>query len=476
MRHMVVKEGVNFSLELWKKITRKTLKFYDQKLEPISYRSVINRYTGNKKKTYWRAREELLSVGLLPQDYIVRMFIKIDKMAVETLRTKAPRAIQYRSPKFNLAFSKYIAAFEHYYYSELTYGNFSGTRCIAKGLNPEQRAALLIDKSSVFRQPVYVLLDHSAFDASVNTGHLRSTHKKFQKVFGGREIRDLCKRQINNVGYTRSGAKYKTTGTRMSGDPDTGCSNSTINCDVIWGLLYLSQIKKYDFMVDGDDSVLVVEEVDYPKLAFSALSELGFSTKVCVTREIEHAEFCQSRIVFTDPPTFVRNPCRVLSHSVVCCNTYSLPSYFGWMKAVGMCEIATHRGVPILQRFGELWSQMEGKVFFDRELNRRMLGVEYRGIQPVTNEARLSFHRAFGIEPELQVQLENTLTFAHMRSTSENTLSAAEYFNGPRSSERRQRRALGPESGSCSWWCSCSSGDTALRELAKSASPTTTAL
>lgn len=472
-RHMVVKDSICFNAELWEKITTKTLKFYSVKLETIGYRAILDKYSGTKKRTYWKAREELLTIGLVPQDFIVRMFIKIDKMAADKIRDKAPRAIQYRSPKFNLAFSKYIHPFEEFYYSYLTYGNHSGTRCIAKGLNPIQRAELVIAKAECYTKPRYVLLDHSAFDSSVNVDHLRSSHKKFMKVFGGGELWRLCQAQIDNVGYTRTGAKYKTRGTRMSGDPDTGLSNSTINCDVIYGLLMVSGVRKYDFLVDGDDSILIVEAEDLPKLSFSVLYQLGFESKVAIVDELEKAEFCQSRIIMTSPPRFVRNPCRVLSHSVVCCNTYSLDRYFGWMKAVGMCEVAVHKGVPILQHFGALWMSIEGQPLFDRELLRRMTGVlpDFEEL-PVTAEARLSMHRAFGITPELQVLIENSLTFEHMRFFRKFN-SAAEYFNGARTSARRQRREYGPESGSCSWWCGCSSGHTALHELVVPTIPTT---
>lgn len=255
-RHLVDRQYIPFDRNFYLKVARQTQKFYPKNLDPCSYSEVINVYTGPKKQIYLRALKNLQLYGYKQRYSNISMFVKPDRYPSGDIANKDPRAIQYRDPEFNLMLSRYIKAFEHHCYTNLTYGVVSNTRVIAKGLNNYQRAELIMEKAACFKNPVFILLDHSRFDSTINVEHLKATHRKYQKAFRSKSLQKLLNCQIHNKGRSKHGITYQTYGTRMSGDPDTGCGNSVVNADVLWAYFKYSKILKYDFILDGDDSIL----------------------------------------------------------------------------------------------------------------------------------------------------------------------------------------------------------------------------
>nr|QTJ63634.1 RNA-dependent RNA polymerase [Hymenopteran tombus-related virus] len=435
----------------WKKLTLETEKFYNTKLQPFTFQEVISGYEGVKKRRYEKALNYIMEYGLQPKHARVKMFIKNDRFPLDKLASKAPRAIQYRTPEINLVMAKYIKPFEHHYYKELTYGVKSATRVIAKGLNWRQRAEILIEKASYFNKPKFYLLDHSSFDATISVPMLRSTHRKYVKVFG-RHVRKLFQCQVNNKCWTKFGIKYTVQGTRMSGDADTACGNTIINLDAIYGVLQASDIKKYDMLVDGDDAVLIVENESH--LDTDIFRKAGLNTKVQICHNILDVEFCQSRIIFTPDPIFVRNPYKVISHAPYCRRTYPR-RYDDWLSAVGMCELACNPGVPILAAFGKALSSLgTGKRLFDNDLLRRMEGMKVEE-KKITLQARESFYRAWNVSPPMQEIIEQCITsYSINDKVNEHTIFRFSFDNKDVESLQRQRawyECSTEHSGSC-WW------------------------
>nr|QNM37815.1 hypothetical protein [Thrips tabaci associated tombus-like virus 1] len=351
--------------------------------------------------------EELrIKNGLQPNHKIVNMFVKPDRLSEEGVAEKAPRAIQFRHPCFNLVFSKYTKPMEHEFYPKLTYGNLSGTRAVAKGLNNYERAELVLDKASYFDDPAYLLIDHSKFDSTINVDHLKSTHRKYNSCFHSAQLRKLLEAQLKCTGYTKSGIKYATRGTRMSGDADTGLGNTIVNLDCLWGFLYESGINKYDMLLDGDDSIVIVERADLVKLRPDMFGKLGFDTKLDIVTDIADVEFCQCKIIFAERPVFSRDPMRVLSHvQSMRTRPCKWEQVQEWMAGVGACEVACNAGVPVLQVFGEFFKTPKA-VKVDEDFKHRW--DLHRGIQPtvISNEARVSFARAWGIDIHTQLLME----------------------------------------------------------------------
>lgn len=456
-RHLVDRTYITFDKALWRSVSQETLRFYPQGITPIPYEQVISEYRGNKKRMYYKAMVDLKTNGLQSHHWIVKMFVKPDRYPVGDVESKDPRAIQYRSPHYNIALASYIKPIEEALYSQLKYGVASGTRVIAKGLNNVERAELFLAKVEAFRCPRFVLLDHSRFDSTINTEHLKATHNKYQRCSRSRYLAWLVSKQLKNVGYSKNGIKYRATGTRMSGDADTALGNSIINADCLYGFLTRSGVTKYDFILDGDDSVVVVEADEVKKLDYSLFQRLGFDTKMQIVHELDEVEFCQSKIVLSTPVTWVRKPDRALSHSSVCRKRYTPLAYQRWLAAVGECEWSTNRGVPVLQSYGLQLARL-GKPLMDEELRYRWGLGDHSGPVAVTADARDSFFLAFGVHHDVQLMLE-----AHDYTANafcSKVFGKNEQFRVACITRRiRALSQLTPEFSGCCWWSSSQTRD-----------------
>lgn len=383
------------------------MKFYPKELQKVTYADVIAGYTGRKKRSYYNASLNLKQNGYNPKYAVVSMFVKPDRYPSGDCPMKDPRAIQYRKIEYNLELGSYIKPFEHEIYSNVHYNTVSRTRVIAKGLNNSERAELLLQKIEHFRKPVYILLDHSRFDSTINQEHLKSTHRKYNRAFRSRKLVTLLRSQLVNTGYSKNGIKYRTQGTRMSGDPDTGCGNSVVNADCLYGFLTRSGIEKYDFLLDGDDSVVVIEQDALPRLDTTYFGRVGFDTKIQIVRDIDEVEFCQCKLVLTGKGIlFSRNPTRAMSHAMVSRRRFEPATWRRWVAGVGACEAAANPGVPVLQEFGDQLQKLSNKPFFDDDLAYRLTTTPRWGHEPVTEDARITFALAWGISPQMQMVME----------------------------------------------------------------------
>lgn len=400
-RHLVDR-GHHFQAQRWTRAYRNFSKIYlsDIKAQPIKIQEVLAGYSGSKKRMYYRAMKDYFDVGLCGSDRHVKMFIKPDKIPAGKI--KDPRAIQYRSPKFNLVFSSFIKPIEHALYSGLV-GGASNTRFIAKCLNPVERAELLLRKAAAFDRPRFWLLDHERFDSCVRVEHLKSTHHAYRRIVGRHlALHWCCQAQLLNKGFTKGGIRYRVRGTRMSGDADTALGNSLVNAVVLFAWV---EGRKFDMLLDGDDSIVILEDGDVPP--FDVFEQLGFTTKIASTLDIRQAEFCQSRLINTVPPRFVRAPMRVLSHSAGTVDNHGMRYWKTWVGSVGMCELVCNKGVPVLQEFGRQLSEVSWRYQYDEHMQQRMGSLpRTRTCQRVTDRARLDFYVAWGIAPDEQRALE----------------------------------------------------------------------
>lgn len=439
---------------------RFTRKWFPRNLEKWSLNQVIDGYQGNKRRIYVHAAVDLAKQGFQKRWANVQMFVKPDRIPEWQCEDKMPRAIQYRKPHYNLAAGQYIKPYEHECYMQLTMDVVSGTRIIAKGLNNEQRAELLVAKADHFSNPLYLAIDHSKFDSTINQHHLRSTHQLYQRAFASRNLHILMKQQLNNSGFTKGGIRYKVKGTRMSGDPDTGLGNSIVNAIALRGFLRHKGVERFDILLDGDDSVVIVERDEYVRGGETAIfKRLGFETKIEYTEYIQEVDFCQSRIVFTPSPVFVRNPLRVLSHACVAQKTYAWWQYRGWLAAVGECEMACNYGVPVLAEFGRQLAKYTGARVYDDDLRWRMQGRKPK-FKEVNMQARISFYNAWQIPVQTQLYLEGLdfTAWAVPVPEPETTRKSKPKYDVTTTCSALRTLGLGYESmgqrSSSSWWSS----------------------
>lgn len=421
-------------------------KYYPRHVELTTMEEIVNSYAGVKKRSYHDAMIRLRKFGMRPSYSHVSMFVKTDKYSADKVMQANPRAIQFRSKEFNLVLMQFVHSYEQLLYPTLKLDVVSQTRIIAKGLNPVQRAELLIEKVSHFCKPLYLLFDHSRFDATIRREHLLTTHRKYLKACGEPWLRAILKKQLRNKCYTRGGIRYEALGTRMSGDADTALGNSIVNADCLFTVMRVSQVSKYDMLIDGDDSVVIIEAGDYNKLDFGVFSRCGFMTKIDYTTNFHHIDFCQSRPLL-NPPNFVRNPLRVISHSSICRQGYTTERLDDWLSAVGLCELSLNQGIPVLQEFAWSLYKLSKRQLFSSDLRAMLIKLVHKKVQvdPVT---RAEMQEAWGIDAAIGELIETQLRLP-IRSKRPRTLP-----NDDATIRERQRYESVVESSRSSWWCS----------------------
>lgn len=372
-------------------------------------------YSGRKQKIYARALDSLLVKGITKSDSFVSTFVKAEKINFSAKGDPAPRVIQPRSPRYNLEIGRYLKLFE----KELCRGfkKMCGYEVILKGLNADSVAAELRESWDQFQDPVAVGLDASRFDQHVSVDALEYEHSVYNSVFRSPELARLLKWQLHNSGFGRIGSsllRYNVEGCRMSGDINTGMGNCLIMSSIV--LAYFDSKNLVARLANnGDDCVVVLERCDLKQLdgVDEWFRDFGFK----LTREdpvncFERIEFCQTQPVMVgDAWRMVRNPWTAMSKDCVSLLGWSTEMEFNtWRDAIGKCGYELTCGVPVWQSFYEAIShtgQLNGGVerIYDSGLGYMATGVRRAKITPA---GRVSFWRAFGITPDLQLAMENS--------------------------------------------------------------------
>ncbi|APG76592.1 hypothetical protein 3 [Wenling tombus-like virus 3] len=230
--------------------------------ERLTLKQALDHFLPKKGAVYRTAYKSLINKPLEYSDSFVSMFVKDEKVPNIA---KPPRAIQYRSARYNLELGRFLIPVEDCYGS----GCFSpvGERVFSKGLNRASLSILFSKVLSKFKDPVVIENDYSRYDSRINRALLMTEHAFYLELFGlHRKLAKLLNWQLNNRGRHRDGVKYRTKGRRMSGDYNTGLGNSILNLLILRMWMFESGIEKYHLIVDGDDSLLVIERGDVSRV------------------------------------------------------------------------------------------------------------------------------------------------------------------------------------------------------------------
>lgn len=419
---------------------------------PWTFDEFIQRQPPSKRRLYSGALEVYKAVGVRPRDTNVRMFVKAEKM--DAARTKLerlesrpgdltqrhlgwgqpdagdiillPRAIQHRSPVFNLAVGVWLKPMEKLFYAAKSWGAQvrEPSRLIAKGLNQTQRAQLLIHKLDQFTQPVVVTMDASSFDAHVSVAHLKLVHGLYRRLSKADDFLALLGVQLNCSGLSNNGLSYGLRGKRCSGDMDTALGNCIVMIAAVQACMVEMDVNKYELLNDGDDCLLVVEErvvggafVD--DLRASMLCA-GFQCKaeICYRTGsmLEDITFCRSKPVnYGTHYCFVRDAARALSTFLVSHKNYGQRNALSYIKDKAVCELAVSAGLPIHQALAVRVLEVLGTVRHSKgwweapEAIRARLEVrrpELVKAKPVQSCTRFSYARAFGVDLAEQLRCE----------------------------------------------------------------------
>lgn len=421
--------------EAYRRLLHTTAKQLRCKVEvlPWSYERFLESVPSRKRARYAEAVASLRLQSVQRRDARVSMFVKAEKME---LREKAgnivkPRAIQGRTPRYNVSVGVYLKSIESRLYAWK--GPKRGgphSRLIAKGLNSSERAALLERKLACFSKPCVVTSDISAFDAAVRQCHMVGVHGLYLSLMRSAEFQRLLSWQLVNEGCTGCGIRYQTVGKRMSGDMDTALGNCLIATHAIITALSLLGVTKYDLLDDGDDCLVILEQSQvgdgFPAEFRAAMERVGFNSKAewCGNRSnwcLEDVSFCRSRPVRVNGKyRFIRQLERMVGGFLVSHKHYhEKTSARRVMKSMAQCEHIVGRGVPVMQSLSrhvlELLKHEEFQRTFEQEsfaVKASLEVIDLRrgyGDLPVTADTRESFYRAFGMSPDEQVVLEQRL-------------------------------------------------------------------
>lgn len=383
------------------------------KTAPISTAQFVDCYRGRRMVVYQQAADSLLVRGVERADSFLSSFVKAEKINFTAKTDPAPRLIQPRSPRYNVAVGIYIKPIEHHVYHAINC--VYGAPVVAKGLNAYQRGSMIREAWESMVDPVAVFMDASRFDQHVSEQALRWEHSVYNHIYDNDpELQRLLSWQLRNRGYVRDQdgtVKYTTKGTRCSGDMNTALGNVLLMCALMWEYLR-SAAPGFRLINDGDDCVVMIERRYVQQVRtthFNWFRDRGFKMKwEGETDQFEKIEFCQSQPVFDGEVwRMVRDP-RVCTDKDLL-STRPLDTEAEWechMQSICDCGLALAGDLPVM---GAFYTMLDRGTVVERKLET---GMDYlaRGLvgkrRPPTAAARVSFFSAFGITPDEQEALE----------------------------------------------------------------------
>lgn len=399
------------------------------RVDRISTEEFLLPYVGRRLKRYQDAAATLQRRPLRRADAAVSAFIKSEKTDPGAKENPDPRVIQCRSPLYNISLGRYLRPMEKALYNMPA--GFSKTRAIAKGLNSVARAALVKEKLGYFNNPVIYSLDCSRWDKHIAAAILRIEHSMYLRMNNDPELRELLEWQLHNRAYTKDGVAYVTKGKRNSGDMNTALGNCSLMVLMVRAAMRHIGLRKWELIDDGDDCLLIVERESEPLLSALPRVFLTYGQELKIENRADRIEdivFCQCK--YTDVgglPRMIR-PWRKVLSTAACGTAHWLEksNLPGLLNAVGLCEFALNRGVPILEEFALALIRMsDGTIpkcfsLMDEGVGYR-LGLEYktrdvsvlRTINAVRSDItptdRHNFARTWGVTPERQHAIEAVL-------------------------------------------------------------------
>jgi len=387
----------------------------------MSRERFLSTYTGMKLSRYRQALDSLGTQQVQASDAFVRAFLKYEKVEGGSV----PRVISPRSFRYLAAAGRYLKAYEGPLYSCLR--RLFGEVVVMKGMNSVDQARLLRRKWTRRSNPVAIGIDASRFDQHVSKSMLQFEHSIWLAMALPEDrarLSQLLSWQLTNrVSFVSEGSKYSYTldGQRMSGDMNTGSGNCMLMCLMIYSYMASLGLTTSDYSIvdNGDDAVIICEGEDEARVRGglkSYFSQLGFVMKVEDTVDVfEEVEFCQTHPVFDGRRwTMQRSFWAALEKDSMNMHTVqSLRELKVWMFGVGKAGLALASGMPITQEFYLMYQ----RVGIDKSTKQPLwlAGLEWlsRGMTAVraevTDAARVSFWRAFGVEPAIQREIEEQL-------------------------------------------------------------------
>jgi hypothetical protein len=389
---------------------------------PVTRSTFCGLYSGRKHTIYSNAASSLAVRPLNKSDSYLSTFSKCEKINFHAKPDPAPRVIQPRCPRYNVELGRYLKLMEKPICAGIA--EVWGGPTVFKGMNANEQGCELRKLWDSFDDPVAIGCDATRFDQHVNQDLLRFEHSVYLQLVPPNtrpKLKSLLDMQLVNRGFARCAdgvLKYEVKGRRMSGDINTGMGNCLIMCAIMHSFVESLHCRAR-LVNNGDDCVVVVERKHLSKVE-SKLSEHFISYGIEMVPEahtdvFERIRFCQTSPVFDGLNwVMVRDP--LISIDKDLCTVLPIgdcrKSVGKWTHAIGSCGMSLTGGIPVLQSFYSLLlrsgtpSKTGDHPWLDSGFKMLAHGM-HRAESTVSAAARVSFWRAFGLLPDLQVEMES---------------------------------------------------------------------
>lgn len=388
---------------------------------PMDIRDFPSLYEGRKRTIYQKAVDSLLISGVTRKDARLRTFCKCEKTNFRIKKDPAPRIIQPRDPRYNVAIGVFLKPLEHDLYAAIN--SVFGYTAVMKGLNALDQARAIRASWDAVEDVVAIDLDASRWDRHVSPGILQWEHRRYLRWFRGHshdKLSQLLSWQLNNdcVAFVEDGVlKFKVRGRRSSGDMNTAQGNVLDMCALVYEFCLAFGIDNYRLVNNGDDSVLLVSRRWVPFVRQHLAPwflDMGFLMKMGPVVDVfERVSFCQTQPVLSPRGWIMcRDPRTVLSKDSV--SIIPLPGVAAnkWATAVSDCGLSLAGDLPVFSSYYGSMARFGGGVRGDLDALQFQTGMAYlaKGLEcvdrVVTDDARVSFYLAFGIDSTSQRVIE----------------------------------------------------------------------
>jgi hypothetical protein len=392
-----------------------------------SHQDVLSGYSGRKAKRYCNAYESLLQYPVNDTDAELTAFLKAEKINLSAKPDPAPRLIQFPNPRYSLELMTYLKYNEKNFMKAID--SVWGEKVVMSGLNCEELGSEMKRKWDMFDDVVAVPLDFSRFDQHCSSDALQYEFEYYMAAFPGDEyLQWLLSFQKFPKGTAVAGdgaIKYSCPqGGRGSGQINTSMGNKIIVCSLMWE--YFHEVGLNASLANmGDDCTIFLNKCQLPLLNATLKRwwlNVGYNAVVeDVCKELEHVEFCQSHPIEVEGRwMMVRSPLKSLTKDCLTLQSTETAAQIGASyMAISTCGRIINSGVPIsfalhncLYNASKKYSKMveisDEFMFKNVEYGNyeRMKGLKYKR-RNIADSTRLSYYKAFGITPDIQILLED---------------------------------------------------------------------
>lgn len=387
------------------------------KFAPVSHQELLANTRSTIKKRYrlahWNLRQKVVNLG--SRETRVKAFVKYEKIPVGKYEAnKPPRLIQFRDFTYLYELKRHILGHTLAIKRDplLLWHEQPVQSIMTKYHDNYGCAEAMYESWCLFSSPVAICLDHSKFDGHYDTALLEEEHIYWRRLCVSPKLRWLLEQQLYNKGTTANGIRYSAPGHRKSGEYTTSEGNSLMNYAMLKAWLNASNIKRARIHVNGDDSVVIVDNVDLHKMKpLSFFRAFNMETECDrIVHIFQRITYCQASPVRTVREGklswyMVKEPIRTISRLRYCDKKFKNSSN-RFVVGVGLCELAVNSGIPITQNLALWMVSHDGRPLgcVDKvpALSSGNLS-EYKTIHPVT---RSDYELAFGIPATTQRALE----------------------------------------------------------------------